>query len=345
MMDKQLEAYVRSLSDTDKKNALERFAKLGEEFGELARALLPYFDCGATRHRFSTKEQICEELVDVSLCVLSLLFHKDIDLTMEDFYRMMRKKADKWGGLQAAEMGLADKLPYEIHISVGAKRFLIPKSGSIQEEKRSVLNWTEADIQDYRADCASIGVKPIVLDLELNDGASMKDVMTSSKVFGSAKDAAQEIDRIVRAFGELGYEVVREKLETVPWHPAAPSIKRNRLGMPKDCYFEAHFGVKVRVEHLEDLRTHLSRAPGGHLHTSRNVFKKVGEEVVLMATLRDSAADALQEPFEEDVNKIAEHIRRDPRFSLEKPIVEFSLYDTKVGHDRVWIASATNSTP
>lgn len=53
---------------------------------------------------------------------------------------------------------------------------------------------------------------------------SLKDVMTSSKHFGDNRSAYEEANRIANKLTSFGYKVVRKKIETVPWHPAAPVI-------------------------------------------------------------------------------------------------------------------------
>jgi len=98
--------------------------------------------------------------------------------------------------------------------------------------------------------CESIGVKPIVLDLDINEGV-MKDVMTSSKHFGNNKTAYDECKRISNALREYGYIVVREKIETVPWYPASPKETSDK--MPEDCYFESHIGCVITPEQKDIL--------------------------------------------------------------------------------------------
>jgi hypothetical protein len=46
--------------------------------------------------------------------------------------------------------------------------------------------------------------------------------MTSSKHFGDNRSAYDESLRIVNELKDYGYKVVRSKIESVPWHPAAP---------------------------------------------------------------------------------------------------------------------------
>ncbi len=140
----------------------------------------------------------------------------------------------------------------------------------------------EQAIEKFKKICNKIGVKPIVLDLENGGKSIMKDVMTSSHIIGdntSAYEACISLSMDLRA---AGFTVVRKKIETVPWHPAAPS----ELGenMPEDCYFEAHVGCII-FDHEE---AKLSRVIDDlDVHQSRNFFKKKEDgRLVKMITMR-----------------------------------------------------------
>ena len=67
--------------------------------------------------------------------------------------------------------------------------------------------------------------------------------MTSSKHFGDNRSAYEESERIVKELRNRGYKVVRNKIESVPWHPAAPqdNDKDHPLfhgePIPNGCYF------------------------------------------------------------------------------------------------------------
>ena len=102
--------------------------------------------------------------------------------------------------------------------------------------------------------------------------------------------------------------------------------------MPKDCYFECHFGVVCS----DDTRELLQRiAKKWKAHLSRNIFKKLeGDTYKIMLTARwyEGVATA----FQEYVEKIEEDLKRN-YFDVDKVIVEFSLYDTKVHHDSSWL--------
>ena len=193
--------YIKELSIKDKKTLSQKTLKLVEEVGELAKVILPYDSAHGTNHRFTNRDAILEELVDVYLTNISI--SHSLDFTDEEFNDMLVKKTEKWGSLQVKEEQATFPLPFEIHVTIEADSFL-------------------ESISEFKEDCKSIGVKPIVIDLEINDGSIIKDVMTSSKFFGDNRTAYEESERIVRELKDMGYKVVRNKIETVPWHPAAP---------------------------------------------------------------------------------------------------------------------------
>lgn len=204
-------------------------------------------------------------------------------------------------------------LPYEIHITV-----------SINEGE---LN--QKFIESFKSICKELDVKPIVLDLESSYG-NIKDVMTSSKIIGTINSVHEEVDRIVSGLESNNLKVVREKIESAPWHPEAPSKKGDI--MPENCYFEAHVGCIISSEEKDKLNE-LAKIAGAHL--SKNAFKNAdGGRFVNMVTLRNYACTSKE--FILEVDDFTTLLKgRDIEF--EKVETEFCLYDTKVSHDNLWL--------
>lgn len=307
-------AYVKALSLADKKSITQKVLKLMEEAGELAKVALPFDNAYATNHRFVTSQRMLEESVDSMLVALSVIYSLGFD--DQDIEAMLKKKADYWAELQARENQLADKAPkgtpYELHVTVAEA----------------------PDVDAFRLACHDAQVKPILLDLQTQGNQVIRDVMTSSVVFGTNTDALAAIERQCQVLSAHGLRVVRKKIETVPWHPAAPSIAHANPVMPKDCYFECHFGVKTQegpaLAQLRELAQKLN------CHLSRNTFKRTADHIVVMLTYRD-----YQGPYE-SVAQMVGHIGetlRSAGFEVDKEIIEFSLYDTKVHHDAAWLAA------
>lgn len=307
--------YVAKLSGTDKKTLSQKALKTAEEVGELAKWVLPYDGAASTTHRFVAKERILEEVSDVILCALSVAY--DLGYSHDDIKSMMLHKAQYWEELQTRESKAVYPLPYEIHVTV---------AGGIVVDSAERL-------EDFKRACAMIGVKPLLIDMHNSMGKTvMLDTQTSSVHLGDNTSAITEVRRISNSLRAGGFKVVREKVEAVPWHPAAPSVLHRNPIMPKDCYFEAHFNIVVDDEKLSNLR---SREGVYGFHLSRNAFKRISDtEFVMMATKRNY--EGTFEQFKTECESLVEFLQNDG-FVVPKTITEFSIYDTNVSHDEEWI--------
>jgi len=302
--------YIRTLSLSDKKSLQGKTLKAAEEVGELAKVVLPYESAFATTHRFTTPVEILEECADVMLCALSIAYCTGF--STEDVIEMMKEKSDKWAQMQHASNLGEFPVPFEIHITV------------------DMGQCTADNVELFKSTCMGLRVKPIVLDLQT--GSMLKDVMTSSVIVTDNKGAYEEMKRISNGLTAAGFSVVREKIETVPWHPAAPSEETAIKAMPKDCYFECHFNIHVETDaHKEEVHR---IAEMFDAHLSRNAFKITQSGYNQMMTHR--VYDGTREDFAREVKMIAQEIE-DSDLTLEKVIQEFSIYDTKVSHDAGWL--------
>lgn len=307
--------YIAKLSASDKKTLSQKALKTAEEVGELAKVVLPYDGAASTTHRFVAKERILEEVADVVLCALSVAY--DLGYTHDDIASTMLRKAGYWEELQVREGKATYPLPYEIHITI--------KGGFVDDSAKR--------LDEFKAACAEIGVKPLLIDLHNNMGKTiMLDCQTSSVHMGDNTSVITEARRISAALAQKGFTPIREKVETVPWHPAAPSTAHANPTMPKDCYFEAHFNIVVDNPKLVALR---QRESIYGVHLSRNAFKRISDtEFVMMATKRNYAGT--YEQFKAECDDLVELLTRDG-FTVPKTITEFSVYDTNIEHDAEWI--------
>ena len=334
--------YIKNLSIKDKKTLSQKGLKLVEEVGELARVILPYDSAHGTNHRFIDREAILEEVVDVYLTNISIAH--SLGFTDEEFDEMLIRKSQKWSQLQANEEKAEFPLPFEIHVTVDLDNSYTHKY--INDE----------NLNGFKDDCKNIGVKPIVIDLEINDGSIIKDVMTSSKHFGDNRTAYEESERIVNELKSKGYHVVRNKIESVPWHPSAPVISTGKE-IPNGCYFESHIGVTIYpgqkdelnefVKNIEDKYALNFSGVGdpltslsGTAKLSQNFFKKSkdGSKFVNMLTYRSNKCGSPK--FKLEVEGI-KHLLVEEGFEFEKVEVEYAVYDTNVTHDAKWILGET----
>ncbi len=321
-MNSYLNDFIKDLSIKDKKTLSQKGLKLVEEVGELARVILPYDSAHGTNHRFSDREQILEEIVDVYLTNISIAH--SLGFSEDEMNEMLNKKSMKWAELQLKEESAKFPLPFEMHITVNSE--------TISNDK-------------FKEDCAEIGVKPIVIDLETKSG-SIIDVMTSSKHFGDNRSAYEESIRISHELESKGYKVVRRKIETVPWHPAAPRFATGE-SIPNGCYFESHIGVIIAPDEKERLQEFVDGLNSGCTEAgvirlsgtcklSQNFFKKSkdGSKFVNMLTYRDNMT--CKDNFVHDVDGIKWSLEK-CGFNFEKVEVEYALYDTNITHDAKWI--------
>jgi NTP pyrophosphatase (non-canonical NTP hydrolase) len=337
MLNKNITDFIRKLSENDKKTLSQKALKTCEEVGELAKAVLPFDSAYGTNHRFINREKILEEIADVFLTNISIAY--SLGFTDEEISDIITQKSEKWQEIQVREDNANFPLPFEIHVTVDASEMRDPIMGDSKS----------FDLEQFKLACKDIGVKPIVIDLEINGQVDIQDVMTSSKHFGDNRSAYEESIRILGRLEDYGFKVVRNKIETVPWHPAAPTITTGEP-IPNGCYFESHIGVIITPDRKEDLQEFVERLNerctaagrvelGGTAKLSRNFFKKKEEgKFVNMITYRNSMTS--NKKFIEEVKQIENSLKHwTNNFEYEKVEVEYAIYDTNVSHDLNWIKS------
>jgi hypothetical protein len=256
-----------------------------------------------------TKPQILDNAADIILCAYSIAYNLGYDDS--EIESMLLKKATKWSGLLSKESKGEFPLPFELHLSVGE------------------IN----NLDLFKSDCETIGVKPIVIELEKGSEMVMRDCMTSSVIIGDNNTAMDELIRIGFSLKVMGYKVVRRKIETVPWHPAAPSDE-TPYDIRKDefRYFESHLRIVTTEDKRNDL-VQIAKLEGAHL--SRNYFKKLSEsEYIAMMTLRHYGTTSNQ--FELDVKKLHK-ILTNVGFIVDKVEIEYAIYDSNMDHDKIWL--------
>jgi NTP pyrophosphatase (non-canonical NTP hydrolase) len=302
-----LQDFIKSLSLLDKKTLTQKGLKTTEEIGELAKAILPFENAAGTLHRFSDREKILDGVADVYLTAVSIAYQ--LGFTSEEIETMIHKKALKWSELLSKESKIEFPLPYEIHVTV-ERPF---------------------GIELFKKNCEEIGVKPIVIDLQKNNQTVMLDVMTSSKHYGDNRSAYEEAIRIKEIL-DNNYKVLRVKIETVPWHPAAPTREDKNPKMPENCYFESH----IQIITTESRKPTIVEIANRHkAHVSQNFFKKLENDLyVIMVTHRKY--DGTLEDFKNDVSQIETDLGING-FMIKKIETEFAIYDTKISHDFKWL--------
>lgn len=108
--------FIKNLSIKDKKTLSQKTLKLVEEVGELSRVVLPYDSAHGTNHRFTDRESLLEEIIDVHLSNISI-FHS-LGFNEVEFNDMLIKKSEKWHRIQTNEEASEFPIPFEIHVTV-----------------------------------------------------------------------------------------------------------------------------------------------------------------------------------------------------------------------------------
>lgn len=308
-MNKDLLLLVEKLSQADPKTLTQKTIKASEECGELAKAVLSYVGAEGAKHKFADKQNILEEVADVMLVALSIGYN--LGFSSEQIENMLLQKSTYWAKIQAKEKKSPFPIPFELHVTI---------------------NHAQVDVDKFKNVCSKLEVKPIVLELIKEDGTKVIDeVMTSSRFFGDNVSVQEELDRISSTLSKEGFEIVRKKIETAPWHPAAPS---GGLGKMKEGnYFEAHLDIKVKEESEADLKA-LALSHGALI--SHNLNKKYEGYKVYILTLR--VYKGFLEEFEAEVSKLYQELLA-KGLEVERPNIEYSFYDSKVTHDQIWSKS------
>jgi NTP pyrophosphatase (non-canonical NTP hydrolase) len=297
---------IKILSTKDTKTLSQKGLKLSEECGELAKVILPYDNGFATTHRFVTAQNILEEVADTLLCSLSIAYSLGFD--HDDIFDMIKQKSFKWSELQQKGLNGQFPLPFELHVTVE-----LP---------------TVESIELFKDTCSIIGGKPIVID------ANQTQIMTSSVIITDNKGAYDEVMRISDKLDAAGFNVVRKKIETVPWHPATPTTIDQ---INEKTYFECHFNVVVDDKELEILKTRLKNY---QVHFSRNKFKIIDDtNFVQMITFRQRTYLFDFQCKVTEIIRLLEHmdVNALKPGALQKHNIEYAIWDTNINLDTSWI--------
>lgn len=193
------------------------------------------------------------------------------------------------------------------------------------------LTVKNARLDVFKIACSEIGVKPILLDLyDTQQEFLFSDMMTSSTFKGTDIEIFAHMNDLTKKFSNRGFNVIRKKIETVPWHKNCPSLE-NDLELLPNQYFESHLGVKYEEQRQDQLKFLCAQR---NLHLSRNVMKKDNNPVI-MATSRWHFGKI--EDFRDSLKSDKEFLELF-NFEIEKEIIEFAMYDSKIEHDQKWIS-------
>ncbi len=183
--------------------------------------------------------------------------------------------------------------------------------------------------------CNNLGIKAHVILNEYpgpNGGKTEVDYLTGSEIVGRSSEAFSELGRIAASLRAEGLDVVREKIETTPWHPLAPKTSLDQLH--PGTYFECHFTLPD-LDTIHNFRI-LKWGEVPFLISTTENKRKAGK---LFATMRHYIATSAA--FCQDVSDIHKALEAQLGY-VKEPTVEFALYDSNPNHDKLWVDSYRN---
>lgn len=311
-MNEDLLNYIRELSLKDYKTLSQKALKTVEEVGELAKVVLPYENAPGTNHRFIGKEKILEECSDTILCALSIIYSlKYSDSELEE---MLIRKSGKWAAIQHSEAKCEKdskfSLPFEMHVTIRRKN---PDTKML-----------------FGLHCDKFGLKAIELENIGKDFVEV-DLMTESKFYGNNREAYDRLKQISSALKYEGFEIIREKIETVPWHPASPHNNGPVMEMSEDGYFEAHLSYDIPKSKYKEI---LNCLKDMNCLISKSVNKSDKENIRLFVTVRTytDTYEVFSKNVENEKALIVGFVG-EPVGELH----EYSIFDTNLSHDAKWI--------
>lgn len=322
MIDKiRLLDYIQTLSRNDTKSLMGKSVKTQDEVGDLGGAILAFTGQAGATHKFVEASGVFDEAIDVILCALSCAY--DVGATHEEIFEHMFKKASYWEYLQKRELKDDSTplfpLPFEVHLTVA-----LPAEG-----------YTDDFFDEFSAACTGIGCKPVHLALPIGIDDIEHVVMTSMRVMGDNSNATSAMSYQSLGLTKAGFVVTRRKIETVPWHPAAPKSAEHPR-MLSGQYFECHTNFSLTGTDADRTAVALFLKNKGCV-TSQNMRKAAGVGVV-SCTFRTYACTYPE--FQTDCRVFAEELKYIPGVTVLDQDCEFSLYDSNVEADAAWMGAA-----
>lgn len=175
------------------------------------------------------------------------------------------------------------------------------------------------NIEQFKEDCSSINVKPIVINME---NVNEQQVMTSSK--HRSDNYIVICDSIKNQLISKGYNIERIKVEKNP-----SEVKDN-----EHIYFESH--LRVSFDDKEQNKILLSQILKKHnVHLSRNMFKKHKDKCFYMCTLRNKNTNITS--FRNQIEKVKNEISLNKLFEIDKIEVEECIFDSNESLDNNWL--------
>jgi hypothetical protein len=189
----------------------------------------------------------------------------------------------------------------------------------------------------FRDACAGLGVKCVLI--ELPQGATRSQPMTSTYHRGDLAEVVREVAALAGAVRQAGFSVSRVKLEAVTTNEGVPASDEDAALLPAGNYFEFH--AKVTLPKGADLAPLRTLCGTHQAHLSRNALESDKEGCERFVTLRVHAAgraraeqafDALLADLDNAGHVVTNRLR------------EYTIYDSNRAVDAGWL-DAPAETP
>jgi hypothetical protein len=208
--------------------------------------------------------------------------------------------------------------------------FLFLEQGALNfygpHELHVTANPESTDRQQFLEACGKLGIKAHVIYNEIPYGEASVDYLTGSQYECTSTQSFEELQRVANGLRLAGIEVVREKIETTPWHPMAPKLSGSK--QLEGSYFESHFTVSDKLRDLGNKGVSFRGTP---LLISTTEHKR--SQRLLFATLRHYKSTS--EEFCQTVTAL--HAQLQEQLTVSFPTVEYALYDSNPAHDKTWV--------
>lgn len=185
------------------------------------------------------------------------------------------------------------------------------------------------DIDKFISDCKDLNVKPIVIELQLQDKLSEYQVMTSSKFEGDTYH--EELQSLTLKLQSLGYTIVRQKVEIYP-DKNVPHVEHK--------YYESHLRLKFpKSYNVDEFQEDIKLMKFNVWHLSKNILKSDSEFFYQMVTYRAVANPALSNEYDFFVQMISlmELYLNIVEVEYDKVEIEECIYDSNMDLDSKWI--------
>jgi hypothetical protein len=179
-------------------------------------------------------------------------------------------------------------LGHEIHITVA------PPPGATQG--------------DFLAMARSTGIAAHVMELILPSDESMVEYITAVPAMCGDREAVRRLIRHGDNLAAIGWDPVRVKIESVPWHPAAPQLV-NETPSPGH-YWESHIPLWLDMDLIDELGG-VVRQMGGYLSINRGrPPRRSGHDTQVRASVTVRSTRASRSDQERSARMMRDIVRR-----------------------------------